>query len=87
MIGADIDIPKDVLQIYLSAPINSGKYSFILQFADKDLYRTIRDEIYNNRDKIIIVAGEWGASGVYNSFVAEVISKKQIAIIKWLKIW
>lgn len=69
-------------QLYLSAPINSGKYSFILQFANEILYRTIRDEIYNNRDKIIIVAGKWEASGVYNSFVAEVISKKQIAIIK-----
>ena len=68
--------------VYLSAPINSGKYSFILQFTDEILYRTIRDEIYNNRDKIIIVAGKWEASGVYNSFVAEVISKKQIAIIK-----
>lgn len=69
-------------QVYLSAPINSGKYSFTLKFANDMLYRTIRDEIYNNRDKIIVAAGKWEASGIYNNFVAEVVSKKQIAIIK-----
>lgn len=69
-------------QVYLSSPINSVKYSFILQFADEILYKDIRDEIYNNRDKIIVVAGKWEASGTYNRFVAEIISKKQIAIMK-----
>ena len=66
----------------MSSPINSAKYSFILQFADEVLYRNIRNEIYNNRDKIIVVAGKWKSTDVYNSFITEVISKKQVAIIK-----
>ena len=69
-------------QVYLSSPINSVKYSFILQFADEILYRTIRDEIYNNRNKIIIVAGKWESSGIYNSFTAKITSKKQVVIMK-----
>ncbi len=69
-------------QVYMSSPINSAKYSFILQFADEVLYRNIRNEIYNNRDKIIVVAGKWKSTDVYNSFITEVISKKQVAIIK-----
>ncbi len=72
----------DNMQLYLSAPIKSGKYSFVLQFTDDNLYRMIRKEIYNNRDKIIIIAGRWKKSGIYNRFVTEVISKKQIAVIK-----
>ena len=68
--------------MYLSSPINSAKYLFILQFADEILYRTIRDEIYNNRNKIIIVAGKWEASGIYNIFTAKITSKKQVVIMK-----
>ena len=69
-------------QIYLSAPVNSKRYSFILDFFDEKTYRVIRDEIYNNKDKIIVVAGKWRSSGTYNSFITPVCGRKQIAIIK-----
>jgi len=69
-------------QIYLSAPVNSKRYSFILDFFDEKTYRVIRDEIYNNKDKIIVVAGKWRPSGTYNSFITPVCGRKQIAIIK-----
>ncbi len=58
--------------IYLSAPINSQKYSFILCFSDENTYRDIRDEIYNNKDKIIVVAGKWETAGTYNYFTTKV---------------
>lgn len=60
----------------------SQKYSFILSFFDEITYKTIRSEIYNNRDKIIVVAGEWKSSGIYNSFITRIYGRKQIAIIK-----
>ena len=69
-------------EIYLVAPMYSHKYSFILSFFDEITYKTIRSEIYNNRDKIIVVAGEWKSSGIYNSFITHVYGRKQVAIIK-----
>lgn len=38
--------------------------SFILCFLDDDTYRVIQDEIYNNQDKIIVVAGKWEKSEI-----------------------
>ena len=67
---------------YLVSPINSKKYTFILSFLDEDNYKKIRSEIYNNRDKIIVIAGEWESSGEYNKFTSKVYGKKQVAIIK-----
>ena len=69
-------------EIYLVAPMYNNKYSFILSFFDEITYKTIRSEIYNNRDKIIVVAGEWKSSGVYNSFITHIYGRKQVAIIK-----
>ena len=69
-------------QIYLTAPMNSNKYSFTLQFTDSKTYNTIRNEIYNNRDKIIVVVGKWESSGTYNHFTAKIIGRKQITVIK-----
>ena len=60
----------------------SKKYTFILSFSDEDNYKKIRSEIYNNRDKIIVIAGKWESSGEYNKFTSKVYGAKQVAIIK-----
>ena len=44
--------------------------SFILSFSDEDNYKKIRSEIYNNRDKIIVIAGKWESSDEYNKFIS-----------------
>lgn len=69
-------------QIYLAAPIDSQKYSFILCFSDDDTYQVIRDEIYNNQDKIIVVAGKWEKSEIYDYFTSKIKGRKQVAIIR-----
>lgn len=69
-------------QIYLVAPIDSKKYSFILQFEDEILYKSIRNEIYNNSNKLIIVAGKWERSNTYNWFQTTIQGRKQVAIVK-----
>lgn len=69
-------------EVYLAAPVNSKKYTFILSFSDETLYRKIRTETYNNRDKIIVLAGRWELSGVYNKFTLKVYGKKQVMIMK-----
>lgn len=69
-------------EVYLVSPINSKIYTFILSFSDEDNYKKIRSEIYNNRDKIIVIAGKWESSGEYNKFTSKVYGTKQVAIIK-----
>ena len=69
-------------EVYLASPINSKKYTFILSFSDEDYYKKIRSEIYNNKDKIIVIAGKWASSGEYNKFTSKVYGRKQVAIIK-----
>ena len=71
---------SDKSEIRLVAP-SSKKYEFILQFSDEVLFKTIKNDIYNNRDKLIIVAGYWQSSGTFDVFCAEMFSKKQIAVI------
>jgi hypothetical protein fgonA2_06277 len=69
-------------EVYLFSPIKSKKYAFILSFSDEDNYKKIRSEIYNNSNKIIVIAGKWESSGEYNKFISKVYGKKQVAIIK-----
>lgn len=69
-------------EVYLTSPINSKKYTFILSFLDEDNYKEIRNAIYNNIDKIIVIAGKWESSGECNKFISKVHGKKQVAIIK-----
>lgn len=73
---------NDKKEVYLVSPIKSKKYAFALSFSDEDNYKKIRSEIYNNRDKIIVIAGKWGPSREYNKFTSKVYGKKQVAIIK-----
>lgn len=69
-------------QIYLAAPKSSTKYSFILSFLDNKTYILLRNEIYNNRDKIIVVAGKWEKTEKYNVFLSEIRGRKQVVVIK-----
>lgn len=69
-------------EVYLVAPINSKKYVLTLTFSDESLYKEIRTEIYNNRDKIIVIAGRWKSAGKSNEIVSEVYGKKQVMVIK-----
>lgn len=85
IIEATVDVKSyndNKKEVYLVSPINSKKYAFILSFSDEENYKKIRSEIYNNRDKIIAIAGKWKSSGVYNKFTSKVYGKKQVAIIK-----
>ena len=69
-------------QIYLKAPITSKKYSIVLQFEDDILYKDIRTEIYNNSNKIIVIAGKWEKSASYNYFQTKMYGRKQLTVIK-----
>lgn len=67
-------------EIYLLGP-SSRKYEFILQVSDNELFSFIRDSLFNNRDRLVIVAGRWESSATFNVFKTNVTSKRQIKII------
>lgn len=72
---------SEKLEIKLIAPIAAGKYTFQVKIPDKDLFKHIKDTIYNNRNKIILISGDWGAGSTFNCFTTSLASKKQIAVI------
>lgn len=69
-------------EIYLVAPTANPNYHFILSIPDINLYRKIRNMVFENKDKFIIVAGEWKSSNLgYDYFVTTIYSDKQISIL------
>jgi hypothetical protein len=70
------------MELSISAPISSGKYTFVLKFKSKELFSEIQKSIYNNRNHIIVVSGTWETTGKFNSFSSIIINKKQIGIIR-----
>ena len=73
---------NDKNEIYLVAPIANPNYHFILSIPDINLYRKIRNMVFENKDKFIIVAGEWKLSDFrHDYFKTTIYNKKQIAIL------
>ena len=73
---------NDKNKIYLVAPIANPNYNFILSIPDINLYRKIRNMVFENNDKLIIVAGDWKSSNLgYYYFETIIYSDKQISIL------
>ncbi|MEG0737574.1 MAG: hypothetical protein RR441_11935, partial [Longicatena sp.] len=69
------------MEITIKAPILSEKYTFQVKIPDKELFAHVKKTIFNNRDKIIVVSGEWRAGSSYDCFATEMKSKKQFTVI------
>ncbi|MFT8460516.1 MAG: hypothetical protein ABF741_00010 [Liquorilactobacillus ghanensis] len=67
-------------EFYLVAP-SSKKYEFVLQVQDNELFRLLRDSFYKNRDRFIIIAGDWISSGKFNVFQTNINSRRQVKVI------
>ena len=73
---------NDKNEIYLIAPIANPNYNFTLSIPDISLYKKIRNMVFENKDKLIIVAGEWNLSKEDRRIIRSIIySNKQITII------
>ncbi len=57
---------------------------FVLQFNynDRQLFRNIKDKVYNNQDKTIVVAGDWKTTDTQDTYLVKIVAEKQILIIK-----
>ncbi len=76
--------------IFLETPINEEKYELELKIRDKKLFKKVKDMLYNNRSNVLVVAGDWQPSGIWNRFVTEFNAMSQIKIFrqkfKWKQI-
>ncbi len=61
---------------------DDNKYKFIFKFSDEVLYKKQRDTLYNNQDLTFVILGEWNKTTVFNQFISEAISQKQIYLSK-----
>ena len=69
-------------EIYVVAPIANPNYHFILSIPDISLYKKIRNMVFENKNKFIIVAGAWKSSNLgYDYFETTIYSDKQIPIL------
>lgn len=66
--------------IHLEAPMGSRKYSFDLIFSNDQTYRYIQNEIYNNKDKIILVAGNWEKINSDGHYMALISGKNKFRL-------
>ena len=73
---------NDKNEIYLVAPVANPNYHFILSISDINLYKKIRNMVFENQDKFIIVAGDWKPSNLgYGYFETRIYSDRQISIL------
>jgi hypothetical protein len=80
--GKFYDKDKMILIIEAPIPVSDESYKFELKFNDQALFNSIKSHISKNLDRIIVVAGSWGKSDVFNVFRSNISSKKQIHIVK-----
>jgi hypothetical protein len=72
---------KENMSIYLVLRTDKSSYTFVLVFKSEALFWEIKNDIYPNKDKILVVAGNWQKSGKFDVFKTAFTSKKQLAII------
>ena len=68
--------------IYLETPIDNVKYHLKLHFEDRELFKRMKRLLFNNQNHVIIIAGKWESSRGCNCFVTEVVSDRQIKVLK-----
>lgn len=73
---------NNVKEVYLTSPIETKTYSFILRFENDEIYRSIRNQVYNNQNMCFVVAGDWDKTDINNCFISNISSLKQFLVIK-----
>ncbi|WP_300724269.1 hypothetical protein [Lactobacillus hominis] len=64
-------------EIYLEL----NPYNITLKFDDFDLYSFMKNRIYENSDKLIVVAGDWQQIAQYH-IETKIVSKKQVMVLR-----
>lgn len=72
----------DDKNIYLETPVDNVKYDLKLHFEDEELFTRMKKLLYANQNHPIAIAGKWENSRKYNCFFTEVVSDRQIKVLK-----
>ena len=72
----------DKNSVFLETPITEAKYQLELKIKDLKLLKDIREKLFNNRNNVIVVAGNWQPSGTWNRFATDFNTMKQIKILR-----
>jgi hypothetical protein len=80
--GRFYDKEKMIITIAAPLPVSDKSYKFELKFNDRSSFNEIKNNIFNNLDKIIVIAGSWEKTCVFNVFQSSISSKKQIYMVK-----
>lgn len=68
-------------EIKLITSILGNEYNLILKFEDISLFKTIKNKIYPNRDRVIVVAAEWKSTETGSIYQATFSNQRQLKII------
>ena len=58
------------------------RWSNSIFFLEEKIYNKIRTEIYNNRDRLFVVAGKWERIKQYDYFISNIYSDRQVKVIR-----
>lgn len=72
---------KELREIHLRAPLKSDSYHIILKFDNEKFFYKIKDEIYENKNQTIVIAGNWKKLDE-KTLQTNFLSKKQLYIDK-----
>lgn len=72
----------DKLSIIFTYPFEEKKFYIEAIFNDKELFKSINRELYNNSQSIIVIAGNFNYNKSTRNYDIEIINKKQICLVK-----
>lgn len=68
----------DKQELYLTAPVRSKEFDIVLYIEDKKLFWDYANMLFNNHNKVIVLAGNWMRNNINDPFRSNITSKKQI---------
>lgn len=78
-----LDYDKESSTIKLFTPVNSDKrVCLTLKLDNMNLFWDVESKLYNNRDKLIVVAGIWSPNPNDGGLTTTIQNKQQISVIK-----
>ncbi|WP_294796179.1 hypothetical protein [uncultured Fenollaria sp.] len=68
----------DKLELYLTASVTNKEFDIVLNFEDTNLFWDCESKLFNNKNKVVVLAGNWTRDSINDPFRSNITSKKQI---------
>ena len=70
------------LELYLTAPIRSKEFDIVLDFEDTKLFWDCENKLFKNKNKVVVLAGNWTRASINDPFRCNITNKKQIYLTR-----